>query len=206
MTESYKTLLKQGEAEVVEKKSRFIACARPVENEDEALEFIASVKKRHYGARHNAYAYVTGIDTETVRQSDDGEPSGTAGMPALGVIRAEGLKNVVIVITRYFGGTLLGTGGLVRAYGRAAAEAVRVAGVTELKLYGKFKVTASYPLLGKLQYEFERAGYKITEIMYGENIEIISLAVTAKSLDFLELIRDLSGGSAKALLLERIYA
>jgi len=115
----YKTVSKEGTAEIVEKKSRFIASVKPVSTEEEALEFVSQVKAKYRDARHNVYAYVV-TENNISRFTDDGEPSGTAGAPVLDVILKEGLTDVAIVVTRYFGGTLLGTGGLVRAYGKSA--------------------------------------------------------------------------------------
>ena len=122
MPEEYKTLLEGGVGEVTEKKSRFIATAMPVNSEEEAVLFIESIKKKYWDARHNCSAFVVGRNHELKRCSDDGEPSQTAGKPILDVLLAEDIHNAVIVVTRYFGGTLLGTGGLVRAYTKAAKE------------------------------------------------------------------------------------
>lgn len=116
MTEQYKTVYEGGEGEIVEKKSRFIATVRPVETEEEALAFIEEMKKKYWDARHNCSAYVLGERQELMQCSDDGEPSQTAGKPMMDVLTGAGLTNVAVVVTRYFGGTLLGTGGLVRAY------------------------------------------------------------------------------------------
>ena len=121
---AYTTVLGASEAEFTEKKSRFIGRCFPVETEDEAFAVIADVKKRHWDATHNCYAFIVGENGLTQRFSDDGEPSGTAGMPILDVIKQKGLTNTLIVVTRYFGGILLGAGGLVRAYSKAAASAV----------------------------------------------------------------------------------
>ena len=119
MLEHYKTIYEGGEGELVEKKSRFIATVRPVETEEEALAFIEEMKKKYWDARHNCYVYSVGMNREATRCSDDGEPSGTAGRPMLDVLLGAGIYNAAIVVTRYFGGVLLGTGGLVRAYSGA---------------------------------------------------------------------------------------
>ena len=116
MQEEYKTVYRGGEGEIVEKKSRFIATVRPVHSEEEVLAFIEEVKKKYWDARHNCFAYVIGVTNPTLRCSDDGEPAGTAGKPMLDVLTGEGLHDTAVVVTRYFGGTLLGPGGLVRAY------------------------------------------------------------------------------------------
>jgi len=122
MLEHYKTIYEGGEGELVEKKSRFIATVRPVETEEEALAFIEEMKKKYWDARHNCYVYSVGMNREATRCSDDGEPSGTAGRPMLDVLLGTGIYNAAIVVTRYFGGVLLGTGGLVRAYSKAVQE------------------------------------------------------------------------------------
>ena len=129
MLKKYKTILAQAEAEIVEKKSRFIATVRPVKTEEEAKAFIEEMKKKYWNATHNVFAYQIGERNELQRFSDDGEPQGTAGMPVLSVLKGEDVKDTAIVVTRYFGGTLLGTGGLVRAYGHSAKEGLLAAGI-----------------------------------------------------------------------------
>ena len=132
MTE-YKTVKEEASGEITEKKSRFIATIRPVSTEEEALAFIAEMKKKYWDARHNCSAYIVGTDKPLERCSDDGEPSRTAGMPMLEVLKGNGLSNVCAVVTRYFGGILLGTGGLVRAYQAATAEGVKNSTVISCK-------------------------------------------------------------------------
>ena len=150
--EQYKTVLEGGTGEIVEKKSRFIATVRPVKNEEEALAFLEEMRKKYWDARHNCYAYSIGKNREFTRCSDDGEPSGTAGRPMLDVILGEDIYNVAVVVTRYFGGVLLGTGGLVRAYSQAVQE--RLAGnlVIEKKKSIFFKGTTKYTRNGKIPY------------------------------------------------------
>lgn len=129
MQEEYKTVYRGGEGEIVEKKSRFIATVRTVHSEEEVLAFIEEVKKKYWDARHNCFAYVIGVTNPTLRCSDDGEPAGTAGKPMLDVLTGEGLYDTAVVVTRYFGGTLLGTGGLVRAYQGAVKEGLQASTV-----------------------------------------------------------------------------
>ena len=124
MLEEYRTVYEGGRGEIVEKKSRFIATVRPVKKEEEALAFIEEMRKKYWDATHNCFAYVIGERREIMRCSDDGEPGGTAGKPMLDVLLGEKLYNTAVVVTRYFGGTLLGTGGLVRAYSKAAQEGI----------------------------------------------------------------------------------
>ena len=152
MLEKYKTVYEGGEGEIVEKKSRFIATVRPVQTEEEALAFIEEMKKKYWDARHNCYVYSVGKNREYTRCSDDGEPSGTAGRPMLDVILGEDIYNVAVVVTRYFGGVLLGTGGLVRAYSKAVQEGLAASKVI-LKQKGiALKITTDYTGLGKIQY------------------------------------------------------
>ncbi|MDO4337291.1 MAG: YigZ family protein [Eubacteriales bacterium] len=152
MLERYKTIFEGGQGEIVEKKSRFIATVRLVETEEEALAFIEEMKKKYWDARHNCYVYSVGMNREYTRCSDDGEPSGTAGRPMLDVILGEDIYNVAVVVTRYFGGVLLGTGGLVRAYSKAVQEGLANSRVIE-KQYGvSLEVITDYTGIGKIQY------------------------------------------------------
>lgn len=152
MQDSYKIVYSGGTGEIVEKKSRFIATILPINSEEEALTFIEQMKKKYWDARHNCSAYVLGPHNELERCSDDGEPSKTAGRPMLDVLINEGLHNVVVVVTRYFGGTLLGTGGLVRAYQSATKEGLAHCTILE-KRYGKqLQIKTDYTGLGKIQY------------------------------------------------------
>ena len=152
MLPEYRTIYQGGEDEIVEKKSRFIATVVPVNTEEEALEFVEKTRKKYWDARHNCYVYSIGMNREFTRCSDDGEPSGTAGRPMLDVILGEDIYNVAVVVTRYFGGVLLGTGGLVRAYSKAVQEGLAASKVI-LKQKGiALKITTDYTGLGKIQY------------------------------------------------------
>lgn len=152
MLEQYRTVYEGGEGEITEKKSRFIATVHPVEREEEALAFLEEMKKKYWDARHNCYVYSIGMNREFTRCSDDGEPSGTAGRPMLDVILGEDIYNVAVVVTRYFGGVLLGTGGLVRAYSKAVQEGLAASKVI-LKQKGiALKIMTDYTGLGKIQY------------------------------------------------------
>lgn len=152
MLEQYRTVYEGGEGEITEKKSRFIATVHTVESEEEALAFLEEMKKKYWDARHNCYVYSIGMNREFTRCSDDGEPSGTAGRPMLDVILGEDIYNVAVVVTRYFGGVLLGTGGLVRAYSKAVQEGLAASKVI-LKQKGiALKITTDYTGLGKIQY------------------------------------------------------
>ena len=152
MLEQYKTVYEGGEGEIVEKKSRFIATVRPVESEEEALKFLEEMKKKYWDARHNCFVYSIGMNREFTRCSDDGEPSGTAGRPMLDVILGDDIYNVAVVVTRYFGGVLLGTGGLVRAYSKAVQEGLAASRVILKKQGISMKITTDYTGVGKIQY------------------------------------------------------
>lgn len=152
MPEQYKTVYRGGEGEIIEKKSRFIATVRPVETEEEALAFIEEMRKKYWDARHNCYVYSVGMNRGATRCSDDGEPSGTAGRPMLDVILGEDIYNVAVVVTRYFGGVLLGTGGLVRAYSKAVQEGLAASSVIEKKSGVILKIETDYTGIGKIQY------------------------------------------------------
>ncbi len=171
----YRTIYKEGTGEIVEKKSRFIAEAYPVTGEEEAFAHLEEVKKRYWDARHHCWAYVTGRNPGKVRMSDDGEPAGTAGKPILEVIRGRELTDIFIVVTRYFGGTLLGTGGLVRAYTSAAVEALAHTEIIT-RIHGfKLKVTTDYTGLGKIQYILGQRGLAVLDTLYTDRVEITVL-------------------------------
>ncbi len=152
MQDSYKIVYSGGTGEIVEKKSRFIATILPITSEEDALAFIEQMKKKYWDARHNCSAYVLGPHNELERCSDDGEPSKTAGRPMLDVLINEGLHDVVVVVTRYFGGTLLGTGGLVRAYQSATKEGLANCTILEKHFGKQLRITTDYTGLGKIQY------------------------------------------------------
>lgn len=168
--ESYRVITENGYGEIVEKKSRFIATLAPVESEEEALVFIEAVRKKYYDARHNCFAFILGENAGLERCSDDGEPSGTAGRPMLEVLRGAGLTNVAAVVTRYFGGTLLGTGGLVRAYTQAMQEAVNGCNIVTMRYGIRYRITADYTLTGKLQYLFAKRQITIEDTVYTDKV------------------------------------
>ncbi|MCR5823420.1 MAG: YigZ family protein [Lachnospiraceae bacterium] len=181
MTE-HKTIIRSGSGEVEEKRSRFIAVAVHCESEEEALAFIESVRKKHYDARHNCFAYIIGEKGELERAGDDGEPQKTAGQPILSVLRGAELKNVCCVVTRYFGGTLLGTGGLVRAYTDSARLAVQNAEIVTNRVGRILTVRTDYTGMGKIQYIL--AGEELTpaDIQYADNV-VITVCVPEELLD-----------------------
>ena len=199
MASEYKILYKGGEGEIVEKKSRFIATTVPVNSEEEALVFIEAMKKKYWDARHNCFAYVVGERNELARCSDDGEPQGTAGKPMLDVLLGEGIHNVAVVVTRYFGGVLLGTGGLVRAYSGATKEGL-ASSVIITKTYGiKLQIGTDYTGLGKIQYILGQRGIKILESEY---TEAVKLHVLVKKEDVENVKAEITEGTNGQALLE----
>ncbi|HJC64865.1 MAG TPA: YigZ family protein, partial [Candidatus Blautia merdavium] len=168
MLEQYKTIYEGGEGEIVEKKSRFIATTRLVKSEEEAAAFLEEMRKKYWDATHNCFAYVIGERREIVRCSDDGEPSGTAGRPMLDVLLGEEMYDTAVVVTRYFGGNLLGTGGLVRAYAKAVQEGLACSRVIT-KYHGVLaEVDTDYNGVGKLQYLFAQREIPVMDAQYTE--------------------------------------
>lgn len=193
---AYKSLAGEASAEIVEKKSRFIAYAGKVETEGEAGEFIDKVKSVQRAASHYVYAYITGREVPTERFTDDGEPHGTAGMPVLEAIRSNGLTDCIIVVVRYFGGTLLGTGSLARAYSGSAANAIQKAGIAEYIPAIKTSLETDYHYLGKIKHHMETAGYLRVDEKYTDNV-IIELLVPADDIEgFTERINALTNAEA----------
>ncbi|MBO5293232.1 MAG: YigZ family protein [Lachnospiraceae bacterium] len=168
----YRVLKTGGQGEIEEKKSRFIATLRRVDLEEEAVAFIDEMKKKYWDARHNCSAFVIGQKAELTRCSDDGEPSGTAGRPMLEVLLGEGVCNAAVVVTRYFGGTLLGTGGLVRAYTQAVKAGLEASEVVTMRFGVRLKIGTDYNGLGKIQYILGNRGIAVEESLYTENVEL----------------------------------
>ena len=162
-----------GEAELTEKRSRFIGRVWPVDSEEEARARIEETKKRHYDARHNCWCYL--LRDGPVRYSDDGEPQGTAGQPMLGVFQREGVTNLVCVVTRYFGGVLLGAGGLVRAYTQSAKDALDAAGVSRVRRWVALGIPCGYHLLERVRQEVEHAGGLVDQVDYGADVRLHAL-------------------------------
>ena len=172
MLKDYKTIEKPTEITLEIKKSKFIAAVCPVETEEEAQQFIEQIRKKHYNATHNVFAYQVGLKQEIKRYSDDGEPSGTAGLPILDILERGEIKNTAIVVTRYFGGTLLGTGGLVKAYGQSAKEGVLAAQIIERIVYCDIAVVVDYTLMGKVQNETLNAGHIIYGTVFEDKVKM----------------------------------
>lgn len=185
-----------GEAEFVEKRSSFLGHVRFAGTEDAAREFINDMKKKHYDARHNCWCYI--IREGAVRYSDDGEPQGTAGLPMLEVFRREGVENVVCVVTRYFGGVLLGTGGLLRAYTKSAKDALDAAGIAAVRRWVKLETVCPYSLLERMKTECMALEGVVENIEYGADVRLTLLLPEAKAEAFCARVTELSAGQSSA--------
>ncbi len=192
-----KVVYQGGEGEIVEKKSRFIATVRPVGSEEEATAFIAEMKKKYWDARHNCSAFVIGNNQELSRCSDDGEPSQTAGRPMLDVLLREEIHNVAVVVTRYFGGTLLGTGGLVRAYQKAVQEGLANSTVIDKQPGRKLTIQTDYNGLGKIQYILAQQNIVIMDTVYTDAVELSVMVPDGAGQKLTEDITDGTGGNAR---------
>ena len=186
-----------GEDEFTEKKSRFIGRVWPVETEEEALAHIQAMKKQHYDATHNCWAYV--IKDGAVRFSDDGEPGGTAGMPMVQVLQKENLFNVCCVVTRYFGGTLLGAGGLVRAYTKGAKIAVDAAGKSMKRVWSVLYLPCPYNFYERIKLEVAAFGGIIRDTRFGAEVELEILIAKGEAQSFLEKITDMTAGAVEGM-------
>lgn len=196
MLEEYKTVYEGGMGEIIEKKSRFIATVRPVQTEEEALGFIEEMRKKYWDATHNCFAFVAGERREWVRAADDGEPSGTAGRPMLDVLLGEDLYNTAVVVTRYFGGTLLGTGGLVRAYSRAVQEALKSCVILEKRHGVRLEIRGDYTDLGKIQYILGQRKIPLLGSEYTDRVLLEVILPKAEERDLLKALTEATGGKA----------
>lgn len=196
MVEQYKTVYEGGTGEIVEKKSRFIANVRPVETEEEALAFIEEMKKKYWDARHNCSAYILGERQEQMRCSDDGEPSQTAGKPMMDVLDGAGLTNTAVVVTRYFGGTLLGTGGLVRAYSAAVQEGLKNSRIITKYWGTELLVGTDYNGIGKLQYLFGQRQIPILDAEYTDQVRFTVLVPVSRVQEIRKAVTEATSGQA----------
>ena len=185
-----------GEEELIEKKSRFIATVKPVDSEEEALEFIAAIKKKYWNARHNCFAFVIGERQEIQRCSDDGEPQGTAGRPMLDVLLGEDVHNAAVVVTRYFGGILLGTGGLVRAYSRSVQLGLEASTIIEKIKGSRITIQTDYNGVGKLQYLLGQRGIPIVDSQYTDVVKLELLVEEAAVTELHEAVTEATSGRA----------
>ena len=193
----YKTVRKNAQDQFVEKRSRFIGYACPVQTEQEALDFITSKKSEHWDASHNVYAYI--LRDGTMRFSDDGEPQGTAGLPMLEVFKREGVENVVCVVTRYFGGVLLGTGGLLRAYTKSAKDALDAAGIAAVRRWVKLEVGCPYSLFERMKTECLSLDGAVQNVDYGADVLLSLLLPENNAEAFSARVTELSAGACSAL-------
>ncbi|EOS8056910.1 YigZ family protein [Enterococcus hirae] len=194
---SYRTIQADGQAEIEVKKSRFICSMKRIETEAEAKAFIQATKKEHWKANHNCSAFVLGEKNEIQRSSDDGEPSGTAGVPMLEVLKKNELINVVAVVTRYFGGTKLGTGGLIRAYTQAVSHALIEIGIVEGTQQQEIAVHITYPQLGKLENMLELKHIPIKETIYTDKVTVHCLIVETEVTAFKTAVVELLNGQVE---------
>ncbi len=205
MLDSYATVRQRGMAEIVIKRSRFIGHAAPVETEEEAISFVEEIKKKHAQATHNCYAYMVGDRDQFQKQSDDGEPSGTAGKPILEVIKKRELKNVAVVVTRYFGGVLLGAGGLVGAYTEGAVAGLDAAEPVLRKLHQEVHIEADYTWHGKIEHELRQSGTMIKDTQFTDKVTVICLPLAVEAEGWIAHMTDLTQGKCPISLGEQRY-
>ncbi|SEJ62293.1 uncharacterized protein, YigZ family [Bhargavaea ginsengi] len=196
MRDDYRTVKGTGESEIVIKKSRFIGHAARAETEEEAMAFIAKIKQAHHSATHNCSAYLIGEHDQIQKANDDGEPSGTAGVPMLEVLKKQNLKDTVVVVTRYFGGIKLGGGGLIRAYGSAVSDVLGNTGIVERRLHHLMKMTIDYTWLGKVENELHLSPYPIDRLDYAETVSAFVYVPAAEEDKFREWTANLTNGQA----------
>ncbi|MBR2895971.1 MAG: YigZ family protein [Oscillospiraceae bacterium] len=202
--ESYIVPFQEAETEMVEKRSRFIGHIWKVESEEQARAYIEETKKKHYDARHNCWCYIL-REGNILRYSDDGEPQGTAGQPMLNVFLREEVTNVCCVVTRYFGGILLGAGGLTRAYGGTAKLALNESGISRMRLWASLAIPCSYALYERMRLTVEQSGGIIMDTDFGADI-VLTVMLPAEEVDsFCEKVTELSAGSVEPLLIEKTF-
>lgn len=205
MRNDYLTVKGFGESEIIIQKSRFLTYVERAETEEEAIHFINLIKQKHRDANHNCSAYIIGEHDNIQKANDDGEPSGTAGFPMLEVLKKQGLKDTVVVVTRYFGGIKLGGGGLIRAYGKATTEGIDAAKVVERKLHHLMKVSIDYTWLGKVENEVRSSEYPLKEIIYADTVEVFIYIQAEKESKFVDWIAEITNGQAKIQIVEKEF-
>jgi uncharacterized YigZ family protein len=203
---AYKTLTRDASAEETVKKSRFIGRAAPVATEEAALAFLDEVRRTHKTASHNCYAYVVGPNAGVMRYSDDGEPGGTAGLPMIEVLKARGVTDCAVAVTRYFGGILLGAGGLARAYGRACAAAVNAAGVCEMAPSARWLLEAPYPLWDRVLHALKTLPVKQEPPEFAAAVRFSLLCRQTDAERVTEELLRVTDGRVKRLTAEELYA
>lgn len=205
MKETYRTIAGRGADEFVINRSRFIGYGAPVTTEEEALAFIQEIKARHKDATHNVSAYVLGRDSNIQRFNDDGEPSGTAGIPALEVLKKEELRNAAVVVTRYFGGVKLGGGGLIRAYTKGAKIAIEASVIVTMEKFILIRMGINYTAYGKIENYFMENGYIPEKVEYLETVYIDMFVKKSLSDSFLEDMKDMTSGEIEYTMVEEKY-
>lgn len=205
MLNRYLTVKSRGEHEIVIEKSRFICHIQRAVSEEEAQAFIQSIKKQHWNATHNCSAYLIGEHDLIQKANDDGEPSGTAGVPMLEVLKKRKLKDTVVVVTRYFGGIKLGAGGLIRAYGKSVSEAINHVGMVERCLMRTMHTTIDYTWLGKVENELRASSFQLKEIHYAEDVIFETYVEQTQTEQFIEWMTELTNGKSVTKEGELIY-
>jgi len=205
MLSHYYTVKGYGEHEIIIQKSRFICYVERVTSEEEAIEFIQKIKKKHHDANHNCSAYLIGENDHIQKANDDGEPSGTAGVPMLEVLKKKKLKDTAVVVTRYFGGIKLGTGGLIRAYGKSVSEGLQATGMVERKLMRIMNTNIDYTWLGKVENELRSSTYLLKEIHYLNDVNVEAYVEEEKKTDFIEWMTELTNGQGKISAGDVVY-
>jgi uncharacterized YigZ family protein len=205
MRKEYLTVSREASAELEEKKSRFIATVKPVADEEEAHGFIEALRSKYWNATHNVYAYYICGENLQQKFSDDGEPSGTAGLPVLEAIRKLEVQDVAVVVTRYFGGTLLGASGLVRAYGKSAAMGIEAAGIVKRQLCIETGIALDYSLLGKLQALAASKGYRVKDTVYAQDVDMYLYIPVDEFEAFSALVTEATNAKAIVYAIEKSY-
>lgn len=205
MRKDYHTIQGYGESEIIIQKSRFLTYVSRAETEQQAQDFINNIKEKHKSANHNCSAYIIGEHDNIQKANDDGEPSGTAGVPMLEVLKKQGLQDTVVVVTRYFGGIKLGGGGLIRAYGKATTEGIDSAIVVERKLHHLMKISIDYTWLGKVENEVRNSVYPLKEINYVDLVEVMVFTKADEEETFINWMAEMTNGQAKIELVEKEF-
>jgi uncharacterized YigZ family protein len=201
----YRTVKGYGEHEINIQKSKFLTYVNRATTETEAQEFIQDIKKKHWNATHNCSAYIIGENDQIQKANDDGEPSGTAGVPILEVLKKLKLKDTVVVVTRYFGGIKLGAGGLIRAYGKSASEGLNTTGIVQRNLMCVIRTSIDYTLLGKVENELRNSEYKLKDIHYLDNVTIETFVDNNKVGEFIDMMVELTNAKSQNVVGERVY-
>ena len=189
MNESYITVSEQASDEIVIQKSRFIGYVCPCSSEEEAIQFIRTIREMHREARHHCFAYIIGMNSGIIRYSDDGEPNGTAGLPILNILKNEKIVNCCVVVVRYFGGVLLGTGGLSRAYSQGCKIALDAAGLVQMELSSETRCLVSYSLWNTVQFVLQKMNVKVHDVIYHDKVEFL---LDTRTKDFENTVRILT--------------